>query len=386
MTSKRIIGLVILFIGLMASRCGRDTGVRLQKELWGKSDSGEPIYRYTLTSAAGTEVCLTNYGGYITNIRIPGRDGNIEDVVLGYQTLKEYLNDSQYLGCVVGRYANRIAKARFTLNGKEYQLAANNGENHLHGGIKGLNKVVWQGVTFQDSDQAGVKLSYLSPDGEEGYPGKLMIWVTITLNKEGNLRVDFSAESDQPTPVNLTHHGYFNLNGGTADILGHVLKINADYFLPVDKGLIPTGEMRPVAGTPFDFTKPHSIGSRINDDNEQLRFGMGYDHNFVLRNQDGDLALAATVYDPKSGRTLEIYTTEPGLQFYSGNFLDGSTTGKYSRVYRHRYALALEPQHYPDSPNQPKFPSVILQPGQKYRHTTLYRFGVRGAEPSQTVR
>jgi aldose 1-epimerase len=316
-----------------------------------------------------------SYGAIVVSLEVPDRNGKLADITLGFDTLEEYLKGHPYFGAIVGRYGNRIGKGKFTLNGIEYQLATNNGENHLHGGIKGFDKVVWDAEPVTQKGSAGVKLSYLSKDGEEGYPGNLHCTVTYTLTDKDELKVSYHAHTDKATPVNLTHHSYFNLaSQGSRDILDHILMLNADKFTPTDKGLIPTGELRPVKGTPMDFTTPTKIGERIEQDYEPLKFGGGYDHNWVLNKADGPMTLAARVYEPSSGRVMEIFTTEPGIQFYSGNFLDGSIVGKAGKVYKHRYAFCLETQHFPDSPNKANFPSVTLRPGQTYRHETTHKF------------
>jgi aldose 1-epimerase len=334
---------------------------------------------FTLTNVNGMEVRAMTYGGIIVSLRVPDRDGKLGDVVLGYDTLDGYLKVSPYFGAIIGRYGNRIAHGKFTLDGEPYQLATNDGPNALHGGLKGFDKVVWHGEPFQKKEGVGVVFTYTSPDGEEGYPGKLDATVTYTLTDANTLAFDYRAVTDKPTPVNLTQHTYFNLAGAAAgDILSHELMLKASQFTPIDSTLIPTGEMRAVAGTPFDFTTPHAIGERIGAQDEQLRFGGGYDHNFVLdRNDTGSLSLAARVYEPTTGRVMEVSTTEPGIQFYSGNFLDGSITGKARHVYKHRSGFCLETQHYPDSPNKPDFPSTILRPGQEYRSRTVYAFSAR---------
>ena len=346
----------------------------VSREPFGTTPTGEAVELVTLTNAHGVEMRVMTYGGIIVSLRVPDRNGRLGDVVLGYDSLAGYIKDSPYFGAIVGRYGNRIAKGRFTLNGTEYRLAINNGPNHLHGGIRGFDKVVWRAEPFRDARGAGVVLRHTSPDGDEGYPGTLQATVTYTLTDRNEVRIDYEATTDKATPVNLTQHSYFNL-AGSGDILGHTLMLAADRFTPVDSTLIPTGVLAPVAGTPFDFRTPHAIGERIGDANEQLRFGGGYDHNFVLTRPDTGLALAARLTDSLSGRTLEIRTTEPGVQFYSGNFLDGSITGKGGTVYRHRTGLCLETQHFPDSPNHPEFPSTILEPGRTYRSRTVWTFG-----------
>lgn len=344
------------------------------RQRFGATPSGEAVELFTLTNAHGMKIGVMTYGGIIVSLEVPDRHGAAGDVVLGYDSLAGYLRDSPYFGAIVGRYGNRIAKGRFTLDGREYRLATNNGPNHLHGGVRGFDKAVWQAEPFEDARGAGVVLRHTSPDGEEGYPGTLNAKVTYTLTGRNELRIDYEATTDRATPVNLTQHSYFNLTG-SGDILGHELMVAADSFTPVDSTLIPTGAIAPVAGTPFDFRTPHPIGERIGEANQQLRFGGGYDHNFVLSRPDTGLALAARVSDPVSGRTLEIRTTEPGIQFYSGNFLDGSITGKRGVIYAHRTGLALETQHFPDAPNHPAFPSTILLPGQVYHSSTVWTFG-----------
>lgn len=350
---------------------------RITREAFGTTTDGKSVDAFTLTNGKGLELRAITYGATIISLRVPDRLGRLDDIVLGYPTLAGYLDKSPYFGAIVGRYGNRIAKGRFTLDGKTYALATNNGPNHLHGGIKGFDKVVWSVDSSHQDSSATLTFSYTSPAGEEGYPGTLQARVTYTVTDQNELRVDYSATTDAPTPVNLTQHSYFNLAGaGSGDILGHELMISADRFTPVDSTLIPTGEIAPVAGTPFDFRKPTAIGARIAQNDVQLKRGGGYDHNWVLNRKGPDLALAARLAEPTTGRTLEVFTTEPGIQFYSGNFLDGTITGKDGRVYQHRYGLCLETQHFPDSPNHSNFPSTILRPGQEYRSTTVFRFGV----------
>ncbi len=348
---------------------GETTKMSIIKSSFGKTKQDQPVDLYTLTNTNGMTVKITNYGGIVTSLQVPDKNGQLEDVVLGFDSLDKYLEGHPYFGAVVGRYGNRIAKGKFTLNGTEYQLAANNGENHLHGGIKGFDKVVWNAEIVKKENEVGIKLSYLSKDGEEGYPGNLSVGVIYTLTKNNELKIQYEAETDKPTPVNLTHHSYFNLKGaGNGDILGHLMTISADRFTPVDEGLIPTGELKSVKDTPMDFTVLKAIGERID------RVKGGYDHNYVLNDRDGSLKRAAKVVDPVSGRVMEVRTTEPGLQFYTGNFLDGTITGKNGKVYHKHYGFCLETQHFPDSPNKPEFPSTILKPGEKYTHTTIYRF------------
>ncbi len=357
----------------MTQRNGMATSETLK--LSNGSHKGEKVW--TLDNGQGMEATITNYGAIVMALETPDRAGKSADIVLGYEHSNDYYHkDTPYFGAIVGRYGNRIAKGRFTLDGQTYTLAQNNDGNHLHGGIKGFDKVIWDAEPFNTDDSVGLKLQYTSKDGEEGYPGTLKATVWYSLTKNNELKIEYLATTDKVTPVNLTHHGYWSLAGaGSGDILSHEMMLNADRFTPVDSTLIPTGELRPVKGTPFDFTAPTPIGARINGDDEQLRFGKGYDHNFVLnKGKAGELTLAARVHEPTSGRVMEVWTTEPGIQFYSGNFLDGTNIGKDGRIYKHRYGFCLETQHFPDSPNQPKFPSVILHPGEKYTHTTIYRF------------
>jgi aldose 1-epimerase len=345
---------------------------------FGTTPDGVPVEIFTLTNATGLQVRLAGLGAAIVSIRAPDRAGKLDDIVAGYDGLEGYLTNPPYLGVVVGRYANRIARAQFTLDGQTYKLAANDGPNHLHGGLRGFGKVAWRGEPFTKDAGVGVTFSHTSPDGDEGYPGTLTVRVTYLLTASGVLQVEYWATTDKPTPVNLSQHSYFNLAGdGVRDVLDHEIMINADRYTPVDATLIPTGELAPVTGTPFDFTRPARIGARIGAKDEQLARGRGYDHNFVLNREGPGLVLAASVHEPTTGRTLLVDTTEPGLQFYSGNFLDGSVKGKGGRVYRHRYGFCLETQHFPDSPNRTQFPSTILRPGEEFRSTTVFTFGVR---------
>ena len=342
----------------------------------------DTIKLYTLTNRSGMTVKVTNYGAIITSILVPDRDGKLADVALGYDRVEDYINavDKPYFGAIVGRYGNRIAKGRFSIDGETYSLAVNNGENHLHGGVIGFDKVVWDDMPVNGDGWIGVALSYLAKDKEEGYPGNLKIKVTYKLTNENALIVDYHATTDKATPVNLTQHTYFNLKGeGRGTILDHELTLNANKFTPVDEGLIPTGELENVAGTPFNFTSPKPIGRDIGKDHQQLAFGLGYDHNFVLDKggKANSMEMAARVYEPSSGRVLEIRTTEPGIQFYCGNFLDGRLRGKSGRAYVHRGGFCLETQHYPDSPNQPAFPSTILKPGNEYKTTTVFKFSTK---------
>jgi len=344
---------------------------------FGRMPDGKAVEVYTLTNVRGMEVRAITYGAIIQAIRVPDRNRRLDDIALGYESMQGYLTASPYFGAVVGRYANRIARGRFTLEGRTYRLAINNAPNHLHGGLKGYDKVLWEAQSFQRGDTVGVTFQHTSPDGDEGYPGTLRVSVSYSLNPNNELIVEYRATADRATPVNLSQHTYFNLAGeGSGDILGHVLEIKADRYTPVDSTLIPSGELASVAGTPFDFRSPTAIGARIDQPDPQLKYGKGYDHNFVLNRTGSALVHAVHVLDPKTGRTLDISTTEPGLQFYSGNFLDGTITGKAGRRYRHRSALVLETQHFPDSPNQPGFPSTILRPGKEYRSKTVFAFGV----------
>src|SRR6185369_1860167 len=334
---------------------------------------------YTLRNSHGVETQITNYGGIVVSLKVPDRNGKFADVVLGLPTAQDYMNKNDpYLGAIIGRYGNRIAKGRFTLNGVEYKLAVNNGENHLHGGIKGFDKVVWTGRKIRTKDGPAVVLTYLSKDGEEGYPGNLNVRVVYTLTEKNELKIDYSATTDKDTVINLTQHSYFNLAGeGNGDILNHQLTLKANRFLPTDATSIPTGELRSVGGSPFDFVTPHAIGERINQNDQQLQFGNGYDHNWIVNGKPGRLRVAAEVYEPTSGRLMQVWTTEPGIQFYTGNFLDGTLTGKSGKPYARRSGFCLETQHYPDSPNQPTFPTTTLKKGAVYKSTTIYRFSVR---------
>jgi len=343
----------------------------VQKKAWGRTPEGIPVDLYTLTNGKGMTVDIASYGTTIVRLDVPDRSGRSGNVVLGFDRLDGYLGEHPYFGCTVGRYANRIAGAAFILNGKEYRLAANDGPNSLHGGRKGFNRVVWKADPVTTADGPAVRFTYASPDGEEGYPGTLSSTVVFTVTAANELKIDYTATTDKPTPVNLTNHSYFNLAGpGTGDILGHDLMLTAKRYTPVGKGLIPTGEIAPVAGTPLDFTKPAAIGRRID------AVEGGYDHNFVLSTRVSPTpVLAARVKEGKSGRVMEVLTTEPGIQFYTGNFLDGKIVG-VGGAYKKHYGFCLETQHFPDSVHHPEFPPVILEPGKTYRQTTIYRFAV----------
>ena len=345
------------------------------EEPFGQTPDGRQVVLYTLTNPNGLRARITNYGAILVSLEVPDRKGELADITLGFDSLEGYIKGPPYhpyFGATVGRYANRIGKAQFTLDGVLYKLATNNGENHLHGGIKGFDKVVWKPEDVKaESQKAWVKMSYISEDGEEGYPGNMACTVTYTLTEDNELNISYEAETDKKTIVNLTNHSYFNLAGqGTGDILGHELTLNAAKYTPVDEGLIPTGEIRSVTDSPMDFTSSMSIGSRIN------QVDGGYDHNYVL-NSGGTLALCAEAYEPTSGRVMAIHTTEPGVQFYTGNFLDGTLTGKGGKMYNKHYAFCLETQHFPDSPNKSDFPTVVLLPGQKYTSETVYKFSTR---------
>jgi aldose 1-epimerase len=355
-------------------------GLAVSKEPFGKMPDGTAVEKYTLSNVHGVEVSIITYGATVQSIKVPDKAGKLEDVALGFDNLADYLkDDNPYFGALIGRYGNRIAKGQFTVDGKQYQIPTNNGPNALHGGPKGFDKQVWSAIPLEDSNWVGVELTYLSPDGQMGFPGNLAVTVRYTLNNDNELRIDYSAVTDKDTIVNLTNHTYFNLAGaGNGTILDQVAMINADKFTPVDKTLIPTGQLQEVKGTPFDFSQPTAIGARIHADNEQLKNAEpkegGYDHNWVFNNPGGLNALAVRVFDPKSGRAVEMYTTEPGVQFYVGNFLDGSLKGKDALTYEHWGAFTLEAQHCPDSPNQANFPRTELKPGEKYSQTTIYKF------------
>jgi len=363
-SSFAIFATLIIFLSTMSA------ATNISKESFGKTSDGTPVDIYTLKDGK-IEARIMTYGAIVVSLRVPDKTGKVDDVVLGCNSVEEYEKQTAHFGGIVGRYANRIAHGTFQLDGQTYHIPKNDGDNALHGGTRGFDKVVWQGKQIPD----GVEFSYISKDGDQGFPGTLATNVRYTLSKNA-LRIEYSAITDKDTVVNLTNHSYFNLAGqGTGNILDDVLKIDASRMTPVDETLIPTGELKPVEGTPFDFRKPHVIGERINADDEQLKLGRGYDHNFVLDHSSGELAEAAEVYEPTTGRTLRVLTTEPGVQFYTGNFLDGSITGKEGRVYNRRFALCLETQHFPDSPNHPSFPTTELKPGQKFHSVTVYEFG-----------
>jgi aldose 1-epimerase len=346
------------------------------RESFGETPEGERADLYTLRNGNGVEARICNYGGRLVSLKVPDRSGQLGDIVLGYDNLQDYLKTNPYFGALIGRYGNRIAKGKFTLDGVQYNLATNNGPNALHGGIKGFDKVVWKARTFATPEGPALQLDYVSKDGEEGYPGTLNVTAVYALTEDNTLKLEFTATTDKDTILNLTSHSYFNL-AGKGDVLKHEVMIPADKFTPVDSTLIPTGELRPVEGTPFDFRHATAIGARINQDDEQLKFGNGYDHNYVFSKPVGRAGLVGRVYEPTTGRVLEVISTEPGMQFYTGNFLDGTLTGKGGWVYQFRNAFCMEPQHYPDSPNHPEFPTTELKPGQVYKHTIIYKFSVQ---------
>ncbi|MBC9796350.1 aldose epimerase family protein [Sinomicrobium weinanense] len=347
------------------------------REKFGTLPDGKDVSRYTLTNANGIKMKVMTYGGIITSFETPDREGKQGDIVLGFDSLEGYLQEVPYFGAIIGRYGNRIADGKFTLDNTEYTLAQNDGSNHLHGGKKGFDKVLWKASEEKAENGVALKLQYKSRDTEEGYPGNLDVTVTYTLTNDDELRVNYKATTDKKTVLNLTQHSYFNLAPESKTILDQELQLNADAFLPVNKTLIPTGELKKVKGTPFDFTAARPIGKDIEKENEQLNFGKGYDHCWVLNGENGEMKQAASLYDPQSGRLMEVYTTEPGIQFYSGNFLDGSLVGKKGKKYDFRSGLCLETQHYPDAPNQPEFPSTILNPGEEYNTTTVFKFSVK---------
>jgi aldose 1-epimerase len=355
----------------------------VQKRAYGSTADGKVVDEYTLTNANGVEAKIITYGSIIASLRVPARNGSLGDVVLGYSNLSDYETRNFYFGAAIGRYGNRIANAQFSLDGQTYKLAANNGPNALHGGLKGFDKQVWS-ARVVEGDEAAVELTYLSKDGEEGFPGNLSVTMTYTLTQDNGIRIDYEATTDKTTIVNLTNHSYFNLAGnGAGAIYDHVLQLNADRFTPVDGTLIPTGELAPVAGTPLDFRAPQRIGNGIRSGHEQMALGRGYDHNWVLNRQNStELEWAARVYEASSGRSMEVWTTEPAIQFYTGNFLDATMVGSSGGMYRQGDGFCLETQHYPDSPNKPDFPTTTLKPGETYHTTTVYKFGL---DPLQTA-
>ena len=375
--TKFIIAITILIVFTDCDNSSKN-GMNIQKESFGEID-GKAIYIYTLRNSNNIEMKITTYGGIVTSLKLPDKNGDMGDVVLGYNDLNDYIKNNPYFGAIIGRYGNRIGNAKFTLNGQEYTLAKNDGENNLHGGVKGYDKVIWEAEPITGEDSISLKLHYLSKDGEEGFPGNLDVNVIYTLTNENTFRIDYTATTDRSTIVNLTHHTYWNLAGdGSGSILQHELMMNANNFTPVDEGLITTGEIISVMGTPMDFRKPTAIGDSIKSNYKQLKYAGGYDHNWVLNDfNEEKINFAASVYEPTSGRVMEIFTTEPGLQFYSGNFLDGSIVGKDGNNYEFQSGFCLETQHYPDSPNKPEFPAVTLMPGETYSSTTIYKFSTK---------
>jgi aldose 1-epimerase len=373
---------LILFFGCETKEKPKETvsesSFTISEQAFGVTQGGDSVTLFTFANGNGLEVKIMNYGGIVTHLSVPDEAGKVEDIVLGFDQLADYEKGSPYFGAIVGRYGNRIAKGKFTLNGTEYTLAVNNNENHLHGGLKGFDKVVWDAKTFENADGAGLILKYLSADMEEGYPGNLDITVTYTVKANNEIEIDYHATTDKPTVANITQHSYFNLTGNTKrDILDHDVMIKSNNLIPVDAGLIPTGQLMPVAGTPFDFNDATKVGARIDEDHEQMKLGGGYDHCWVLNKSSEDaLEWVVKATDTESGRVFELATSEPGVQFYTGNFLDGTLTGKGGAVYEQRYGLCFEPEHFPDSPNQANFPSVILNPGEEYSTTTIWKFGV----------
>jgi len=376
MRRKTMIMMLVVFIAtIFVSGLQAEAKSKMQKQSFGKTEDGQQVDLYILTNKNGMQAAITNYGGTVVSLKVPDRSGKLDDVVLGYDTLDGYATGKAYIGATVGRYANRIAHASFTLDGNTYTLSKNDGDNHLHGGF---NKRVWTAKDVSGSAGQALELTYLSKDGEESFPGNLPVKVVYTLTDKNELKIDYSATTDKDTVLNLTNHAYFNLAGqGNGDVLQTQIMIQADRFTPIDQFSIPTGELRGVKGTPFDFTTATAIGARIDQDDQQLKMGNGYDHNWVLSNgTPGSLFLGAQAYDPHSGRVLEVLTTEPGIQLYTGNFLDG-IHGKDGKVYNRRNAFCLETQHFPDSPNHPKFPSTVLKPGETYRTSTVLRFSTR---------
>lgn len=378
----RVFVIALLLVGIMVTwhlPATAEAKPTMKKQPFGKTSDGREVDLYTLTNKKGMEVAITNFGGIIVVLKAPDRNGKFDDVVLGYDSLDGYLTNKAFFGALIGRYGNRIAHGKFALNGATYTLPKNDGDNTLHGGPEGFNKRVWTAKDVSGAKGQALELTYVSKDGEEGFPGNLSAKVVYTLKDQNELTIAYSATTDKETVVNLTNHSYFNLAGqGTGDILGHQLMIRGDHITAVDDTLIPTSELRPVKDTPFDFTHAAAIGARINQDDPQIKVGKGYDHNWVLTSHGAHSPeLAAEAYEPNSGRVLQVLTIEPGVQFYSGNFLDGTITGKGGKVYKHRYGFCLETQHFPDSPNHPKFPSTTLKPGQTYSTTTVFKFSTR---------
>jgi aldose 1-epimerase len=379
---KRITYLFTALVGLALAGCSKTNEKQemistISKETFGELPDGQTADLYTLTNKNGMTVNITNYGGIITKLTAPDKKGEWADVVLGFDSLAPYLGEHPFFGALVGRFGNRIAKGKFTLNGTEYKLAINNGPNSLHGGIKGFDKVLWKATEVKEDSTVGLKLEYTSKDMEEGYPGNLNVTVVYTLTNENSISIDYTATTDKETVINLTNHSYFNLTGLKRDILGHEVTILSDSIVPVNKELIPTGKLRAVEGTPFDFREPTIVGAGIDKtEDEQIKSGGGYDHCWVINRTEKGLIPFATVKDPESGRFMEVFTTEPAVQFYTGNFLDGGLKGK-GATFGKRFGLCLETEHYPDSPNQPQFPSTSLKPGETYHTTTVYKFSAK---------
>ena len=375
---NKLINFILGSILIMSIIGCDDKSIFLSEKEYGVLDDGTIIKQYIFENDNQMKVKIINYGAIVVSIEVPDKYGKINDVVLGYDSIEGYVQDPSYFGAIVGRIGNRIAKGKFSLDGQDYTLAINNNENHLHGGIKGFNKRVWSPEIIKLNDAPALKLTYVSSDGEEGYPGNLTLEVTYSISSENELIIDYLGKTDKATILNPTNHSYFNLGGeGSGDILDHILKINADYFTPVDEGLIPLGDHKSVLGTPMDFLSPKKIGDRINNNDDQLKVGLGYDHNWVFNDWDGTLKLGVSLFDPQSGRLMEVLTTEPGVQFYSGNFLDGTNIGKNQKAYQYRSALCLETDHFPDSQNNPNFPSVVLRPGEEYKQKTIYKFSTK---------
>jgi len=375
MDKKLLIAITALTSILTVNCAKKEQGSQASVEIFGTLSNGTEIKKYTISNSKGLTAEIINYGARVVSLKAPDRTGKIEDIIFGFDDLASYERDNSYQGAIVGRYGNRIRDGKFSLEGKTYQLDINDGENHLHGGKDGFYRQVWE---CREADSRSIQLRYISPDGEGGYPGQVEITVIYTITDDNGLKIEYSAKTDKTTILNPTSHCYFNLSGfPEKSILDHELMINADYFTPVDAGLIPTGEIRLVAGTPMDFRVAKAVGKDIEADDEQILYGNGYDHNWVLNDYNGQVRLAATLYEKETGRLMEVLTDQPGLQFYSGNFLDGSMTGKGGVKYNHRTALCLEAQAFPDSPNKPNFPSVVLRPGEEYKQTTIYRFSTK---------
>jgi aldose 1-epimerase len=375
MCRKIFTTIILISVGLIIAACTKNEEAPPKAELFGKLSDGQEIYKYTLVNANGMTADIINYGAIVTSLKVPGRDGNVEDVIFGFDNLEDYEKDNSFQGAIVGRYGNRIAAGKFSLDGKDYQLSVNSGENHLHGGFKGFYKAVWKSEQLKPHS---LRLELESPDGDEGYPGNIKVIVTYTISPNNELLIEYSGTTDAPTILNPTNHCYFNLTGNPENsILDHELTIDADKFTPVDNKLIPTGELQDVTGTPMDFRTPAVIGNKIGEKFEQLDLGYGFDHNWVLNNYSKEVRIVASLYEPESGRKMDILTDQPGLQFYSGNFLDGTMKGKGGKSYAYRTALCLETQAFPDTPNKPEFPSVVLRPGEAYTHTAIYRFSTK---------